>query len=269
MRKLDDELQNLFTKRKLNDDEYINKKDNLIYCSKCHTPRQNSTGYILCKCQEEEINREIAKQEHENFLAKVAQLKKNGLPDESLYDYTFKNDNGMNPEIKFAHKYVENWDEMKSTSTGLLIWGNVGTGKSFFAGCIANALLEQGVSVYMTNFARILNALTGMYSTNRNEYIEKLNQYSLLIIDDLGIERNSEFAMEQIFNLIDSQYRSKKPMIITTNLTLEEIKKPNDLARLRIYDRILERCIPIKINNQNIRELNAKENFQRVSALFS
>lgn len=57
--------------------------------------------------------------------------------------------------------------------------------------------------------------------------------------------------------MIDSRYRSKKPLIVTTNLTLDELKHPKVLARARIYDRVLERCVPPKINNQNIRELNA------------
>ena len=65
----------------------------------------------------------------------------------------------------------------------------------------------------MTNFSRILNALSGLYSEEKNQYIDSLNQYSLLIIDDLGIERSTEFALEQVFNVIDSRYRSKLPLI--------------------------------------------------------
>jgi DNA replication protein DnaC len=156
---------------------------------------------------------------------------------------------------------------MLESSTGLLLWGGVGTGKSFFAGCIANALLDQGVPVLMTNFARILNTLTGMYSQDRNEFIDSLNKYSLLILDDLGVERNSEFALEQVFSVIDSRYRSKKPMIVTTNLTLEELKRPADLAHARIYDRVLERCVPLKINNRNIREGNSARNLDQAREL--
>jgi len=143
---------------------------------------------------------------------------------------------------------------------GLLLWGDVGTGKSFIAGCIANALLDQGVPVMMTNFARLLNKLTDMYSSDRNAYINSFNSFPLLIIDDLGVERNSEFAREQVFNIIDSRYRSQLPMIVTTNLTLNELKSPEDLARARIYDRVMERCIPIRVNDQNVRKLMAAEN---------
>ena len=121
----------------------------------------------------------------------------------------------------------------------------------------------------MTNFARILNALNGMYAEDRNRYIDSLNQYSLLIIDDLGAERGTEYALEQVFNIVDARLRSDLPMIVTTNLTLNEMKHPADLAHERIYSRVLERCIPLKINNQNIRQLKAQENFARTKLLLS
>ena len=143
------------------------------------------------------------------------------------------------------------------SNIGLLLFGDVGTGKSFFAGCIANALLDQDVPVLMTNFPTILNRLTGMFSEDRSEFIASFDEYDLLIIDDLGVERSTEYAMEQMFFVIDSRYRSRRPMIITTNLKLSELKNPPDLAHARIYDRILERCAPILFDGKNFREENA------------
>ena len=106
-----------------------------------------------------------------------------------------------------AHRYVEQWQTMRTENIGLLLWGGVGTGKSFLAGCIANALMEQEVPVCMTNFARILNdSFSG-----RNEVVDRLCRYSLLIIDDFGMERGTEYALEQIYNIVDSRYRSRKP----------------------------------------------------------
>lgn len=267
----------MFQSRTLQEDEYLNETDGLIYCSKCHTPRQRRVQFkervmiptVRCRCQQEAYEKEENERKHQEQLLLVSRLKANGLQDKSLRDYTFANDKGYNPEIQKAHDYVAHWEKMKEKSLGLLLWGDVGTGKSFFAGCIANALLKQGIPVLMTNFSRILNTLTGMYSDDRNQFIDSLNKYSLLIIDDLGIERSTDFALEQVFNIIDSRYRSKKPLIVTTNLTLDELKHPSDLGRARIYDRVLERCVPLKINNQNIRELNAAANMQQARKLFN
>ena len=275
MRKFTEELTNQVPTRELQPDEYFHDSDNLIYCAKCHTPRQGRYTLqgrvfmppIRCKCQQELYDQEENRRKLLEKQAEIERMKASGLQDKALYDYTFDKDNGINPEMAYAHKYAENWEDMKANSSGLLLWGNVGTGKSFFAGCIANALLEKGVPVLMTNFSRILNTLTGMHFEDRNQFIDSLNRYSLLIIDDLGIERNSEFVLEQVFNVIDSRYRSKKPLIVTTNLTLTELNNAPDVAHRRIYDRILERCAPIRINNRNIRQDNASANLQEAKKI--
>lgn len=263
--------------RPLAEDEYIDKTSGLVYCKECHTPRQASIElggavvhpYCICQCQSEARELELAKEKQLREQQRIARLKANGLQDASLRQYTFADDAGITPEMQKARSYVEHWPEMKATATGLLLWGSVGTGKSFFAGCIANALLDRGVPVLMTNFSRILNALTGMFSDDQNKYINSLNHYSLLIIDDLGMERGTEYALEQVFNVIDARLRSNLPLIVTTNLTLHELKHPSDLAHERIYSRVLERCIPLKINNQNIRQMKAQENFARAKLLLS
>lgn len=152
------------------------------------------------------------------------------------------------------------------TGVGLLLWGGVGTGKSFLAGCIANALMEQEVPVRMTNFARILNELNNSFS-GRNDIVDKLCRYPLLVIDDFGMERGTEYALEQIYNIVDSRYRSRKPLIVTTNLTLDEIRHPQDTAHARIYDRLLEMCVPISCIGVSFREENAQEKLERLKSL--
>ena len=175
-----------------------------------------------------------------------------------MQDWKFENDAGCNPQMKLARQYVEYWTEMQKKNTGLLIWGGVGTGKSVFAGCIANALMEREVPVCMTNFARILNELNNSFS-GRNEVVERLCRYPLLIIDDFGMERDTNYALEQVYNIIDSRYRSKRPLIITTNLTLDEICKPKNMAYQRIYDRVLEMCAPLVFKGESRRRANAQQ----------
>ena len=258
------EMEGLVRPLSIREDEYLNE-DNLICCSKCHTPRQKRIEVAgkrmeprcMCACQTADHEKREQERKHREFLDMVERNRSVGLPDPELRKYTFENDLGYNPkQIAMAKQYVQHWEEFLASSTGLLLWGNVGTGKSFIAGCIANALLDKGVPVIMTNFARLLNKLTDMYSGDRNAYIDSFKKYPLMIIDDLGMERNSEFAREQVFSVIDSRYRSQLPMIVTTNLSLEELKDTTDLSKARIYARVLERCLPIRVNEQNIRELN-------------
>lgn len=275
MRKIDEILNCIPKEQPLKENEYINETDGFIYCSKCNTPKQMKieilskplTVPVMCKCRSIEYEKEQEERKKREHMEYIARLRSSGLQDKALRDYTFENDEGYNPEMEKAHKYVEQWDKMKAMSAGLLLWGGTGTGKTFFAGCVANALIDKGVPVLMTNFARILNSLTNMFSEDRNGFIDSLNKYELLIIDDLGMERQSEFALEQVYNVIDSRYRSKKPLIVTTNLTLDELKNPTDISRKRIYDRVLERCVPLKINNKNIRTMNAAINFSAAKEL--
>lgn len=135
-----------------------------------------------------------------------------------------------------------------------------------YAACeVANALIDKGYPVLVTNFARIINALQATFE--KQEYIDSFNRFSLLVIDDLGIERNTEFAKEQVFNIIDSRYRAGLPMIITTNLSIDKIKKPDDIENGRIYDRILERCFPIEVSGQSRRRKAIKESYDDMKNL--
>ena len=81
----------------------------------------------------------------------------------------------------------------------------------------------------MTNFTAILNDLSERFE-GRNEYIDYLCRYPLLIIDDLGTERGTEYALEHVYNVIDSRYRSGKPLILTANISPDVLNNPPDMA---------------------------------------
>ena len=171
-------------------DEYIEPADGLIHCKKCHgsrqtvVPRFGGSGYFmprcLCSCQQKAQEERKAREEQRERMERIKRRKAQGLQDRYLYDYTFANDNGQNPVMEKAHTYVEHWKEAYRDNTGLLLFGDMGTGKSFFAGCIANALLDRDVPVLMTNFPSILNRLTGVFAEDRAAFIASLDDYSQL-----------------------------------------------------------------------------------------
>ena len=199
-------------------------------------------------------------------MQRLNMMKSLCFEDHALYSWTFDKDNGKNPVMKVARDYVDKWSDALSGNTGLVLWGDVGTGKTFFAACIANALVEQNVSVKMTNFSTILNDL--FTESDKNKYLNRLNDHSLLIIDDLGIERGTEYALEQVYNVIDTRYKSGKPLIVTTNLTLDELKAPTDIPHKRIYDRVLGMCVPVMFNGVNFRKEEAAAKMEAAKKLF-
>ena len=234
-------------------EQYLGE-DGLIYCGKCHTPVQCRITFegrerimpCICKCQKEERERQEQRMKEEEQLLYVRRLKAAGIQERHLQDWTFASATDT-PSVQMAKRYTENWKKVKAENLGLLLWGDVGTGKSFLAACIANALLEKGVPVLMTNFSKILNQMGAMYSDERYRYIASFNRFSLLIIDDLGIERNTEYALEQVYAVIDERYKTGLPLIITTNLTISQLRNPEDVAHARIYSRILEMCTPVHV----------------------
>ncbi len=252
-------------------------EDGLLYCGKCHKPKEAyfPQGKALfgrdrhpseCDCRREERERQEKRESDEKHNAEVERLKREGFSNPAMRHWTFENDNGKCPQIGKAHSYVEKWETVRSENLGYLLWGNVGSGKSYFAGCIANALMEKEIPVCMTNFATILNNL--FYgSENKNEYIVRLCSYPLLILDDFGMERGTEYGLEQVYNVIDSRYISKKLLIATTNLTPEQLKKPEDVSHARIYGRLLEMCVPVRFTGGDFRRITAQQKMERLKKL--
>lgn len=251
--------------------DYVGE-DGLLYCGKCHTPKQMRlpfnpfTGDKLetvlrsaCQCQreaDEEAERQIVRR---RFHMNMEQHRKDGLSCPDGLRYTFAQDDRQQPKVSDAcRRYVECWDEMKANNIGVLFYGSVGTGKSFLASCIGNGLLDRQVPVAATNFPRLLNLLQGTYE--KQTLLDRLSIYKLLIVDDLGVERDSAYAEEQIFNIIDARSKSELPMIVTTNLTLEEMEHPTSMQYARIYDRVLGMCpIRLKLTGKSRRTSSAAE----------
>ena len=247
------------------DSEYIGE-DGLLHCSKCHHKTETIIKHpftgedrkvpCVCKCRTEMDDFKDRQKQEE-----LERKKRICFAESNMFNWTFANDDGKNEKLSNAMKnYVKNFAEFKKDGKGLLLYGTVGTGKTYYSACIANALIEEGYSVLMTNFARLTNSLQGTFD-GKNEFIDSLQRYTLLIIDDLGAERKSDFMQEQVFSIIDARWRSSLPMIITTNLTAEEIKNPQEVGYARIYDRILERCFPIAVMGESRRRQEVKDSF--------
>ena len=249
--------------------------DGLLYCGKCHTPKQTRLSFnpltgdkeptivrAACQCQREADEEAERRAVRERFRNDMARRREDGLSCPDGLRFTFAQDDRQQPKVSDAcQRYVECWEEMKANNIGVLFYGSVGTGKSFLASCIGNGLLDRQVPVAATNFPRLLNMLQGTYE--KQALLDRLSIYKLLIVDDLGVERDSAYAEEQIFNIIDARSNSELPVIVTTNLTLEEMEHPTTMQYARIYDRVLAMCpIRLKLAGESRRKANASEREQ-------
>lgn len=251
------------------------EKDGLLHCGKCHTPKQcfvEVFGYIrkppcLCKCKKEARDREEEERKQREFAQKVARYRSVGFPESEMRNWTFANDDGKNPKMTAAmQNYVKHFAEFQKQGKGLLLFGSVGTGKTYHAACIANALIDTGVPCLVTNFARIANTVQGLFE-GRQEYFDSLNRFPLLVLDDLAAERKTEWMQEIVFNIIDARYRAKLPLIVTTNLTREELMNPDDITYQRIFSRLFEMCTPIEIAGADRRHAALKNDIAATKQL--
>lgn len=263
-----------------NNGDYIGE-DGLLHCGKCKGKKQTRLpGTILtggremvvrciCACQAEENRRKEEAEERRKAMERIERLRNNSLIDDKLRNVrlsTFERNADNQKAYQSAEVYVRKFDEMYANRQGILFWGPVGTGKSYTAACIANELMERMIPVIMTSFVKILQNIQGNQEEEK-VFMNRMNDAQLLIIDDLGTERNTDYALEKVYNIIDSRYRAGKPLILTTNMTLKEMQETTDIRYKRIYDRIFEMCFPVRVAGRSWREREAAKRFDKMKSL--
>lgn len=239
----------------------------MCLCGKCGKPRECFIEYpigsgkgiiktIPCQCKIKDEEEYQQRRELESFQDRVKELRRLGITDEAYTAQRFENDDGRNPEVtERCMQYVEKWAQMQENCFGITFTGAVGGGKSFYACCIANALIDRGVKVLVTR----LSDLVRNRVQDKGDFV-KLRDFDLIVLDDIGIEGATQTA----YNIVDDIYRANIPLIVTTNLSLSQLKESTSIEKQRIYDRILQRAsYPIKvdvtISRLDIARKNAKK----------
>lgn len=248
-------------------------EDGLVYCGKCGSRKQLRVKFgdkthvvrCVCKCESKELEEKKRQEEYEEQMRRINRLKEASMMDKKYREVTFDKYEVREENKKvfeMVKKYADRFQDMYKKNQGLLLYGPVGTGKSFTAACIGNYLLDNAKPVIMTSFVKILQDI---WENDREaEYITILNSASLLIVDDLGTERETDYALEKVYNIIDSRVRANKPMIITSNLELNDMMECEDIRKKRIYDRILECCYPMYVGGKSFRMMKAAQRFDEM-----
>lgn len=213
-------------------------------------PDCKDSGYIgqeKCHCFKQRIISILYKQS--NISEQIEQFSFDHLSRE-YYDETGRS--LFDRSLENSKKFVENFD---SNYQNLLFYGTVGTGKSYMSGCIAKALLERGYSVIYFSAISLFETLA-KYTFDRSSekdlegIAEDLYTCDLLIIDDLGTELINAFTLSQFFALLNERILRRKPIIISSNLTTEELR---DHYSDRIFSRVVSNFTFCKLIGPDIR----------------
>ena len=260
--------------------DYV-REDGILMCGKCHTPKQcyaklpvrpvkiDADGKmkmrvrlapVSCQCRRAALEREREYDRQTQFNTWMAEQShlygiSGGVPKTAV----FEADDGREPQaLEVCRRYVDTWPQMRQNNIGILFCGANGTGKSFHAEMIVNALLKKRIPSLVTSFPALLAAMEKF--GEKREIVNHLRLFELAVIDDLGAERDSSYALEQVFNVIDARYRQKKPLIVTTNILYETLKNETDPKYKRIYERVVEMCpIVVSMNTGRRRAEIARE----------
>lgn len=214
------------------------------------TPRQ-------CRCQRERM---AAKKEKER-LADIEIARDRSLPTATARQSRFETSQDTD-RLRLLKRYADRWDEVKNES-GLMLWGGVGTGKTHAAYCIANALIDKGVSVHVTRISTLADSIFDD-KFGQQHAMDKVRGCALLILDDVGAERETSFMCEKAFQFVDERIETGKPLIVTTNLSPQMMDATTDIDKKRLFDRIRGATAPIEFKGQSRRAMKAQDNISRL-----
>jgi DNA replication protein DnaC len=253
-------------------------------CTDCNTPTQKDIEIlgvlrrvpVSCQCRQEAAEREKQAAEQRDLRRRLEKFKAYSLMDSRFEASTFENwqhrtDN--RDDYILATKYCEKWETMYANNRGLLLYGKAGSGKTFLSFAIANALYRQGVAVMAISICKLLAVIKDSFDRHgefgETDVLNTVRDASLLVLDDLGVEYKTAWAYEKLYAIIDTRYRANRPLIITTNFSLDALRENLATVDLkakvrdpseRVFSRITELCVFHEIKGASWRISKAVQN---------
>lgn len=214
--------------------------------------------------QDRQRQEEERRKKEKEKIEKLFEMSKMG---ERFKSRTFENfvvNQENKKSLEVAKAFVENFEQAKSSGLGIMFIGSYGAGKTHLACGIAIELIKKGIPVVYGTAITLLSKIKQTYEEEiKTKEWDLLNLYStvdLLIIDDLGKEKPSEWVLEKLYHIINQRYENLKPTIITTNyddvtLTNRLSTKNNNSTAEAIVSRLNEMCTGVYMNFKDYRKL--------------
>jgi DNA replication protein DnaC len=227
-------------------------------CSKC-----SDTGYTedgkRCSCLNKQIINNLYSISNMGYMLQKENF--NTFDINIFSNEPFKNEKltprqNMYYILEISEDFCANFND---TNMNLLLYGSTGLGKTFMCNCIANYLLSKEVSVlYQTAFSLFEIVENHKFNKQSESEENKMNynmifDCDLLIIDDLGTEVSNSFTNAELFNIINERLITNKKVIISTNLSLEQLR---DTYSERITSRVFNSFVPLKFYGEDLRYKN-------------
>lgn len=244
--------------------------DGFLHCTICGGKRQTSpypgrTVFCFCPCQSERRDKLEQERKRREAMDRAERFCALGVSLNEIRGYTFSKDTRMSAELKDSlWTFIEDFQELHTEGRGLLLAGNVGTGKTFAAGCVLNELNLRGFMCCMTQPAHLVDQYSAYLNDPQKQesFLHTLCNYDLIVLDDFGSERQTEFVRERMTAIIDELYRNRVSLIVTTNYTVKQLSQENDLGKQRMFNRLLECCTPVDVSGVSLRIEKGRDNYR-------
>ena len=247
-------------------------QDGVLHCGVCHKPK-----YILrkllgverafpinCDCREAQLRRQAEEQRQQEKLLKAEDCRRHALPYAHMHNWDFDHDDGGSPQITdHAKQYALHFAELKRMGLGLFLFGVSGTGKTYAAVQIVNALCDEGYRCLLISFLDIITNLLSLNRERRQEYIDEICSHDLLVFDDYGAEPSTYFSDMNVLEIISTCYQKRVPMIVTTSLPPESLNKEGNATRKLALSRLKERCYCLTLVNTQRKKKLAEQRWRR------
>jgi DNA replication protein DnaC len=212
----------------------------------------DGSGWILgpedvarpCECREQRLSRG-----HNRGISSVIPARYRGVSFDRPPVSDMVRDLQTKAAVTEVRAFVDNLDRRLAEGRGLWIFGDTGTGKTTLAMLISKAALEAGRSVAIYSLPKLLARIRRTYdsepgSDNYLSFFDKLTSVDLLHIDDLGAEKRSDWVLEQLYALINERYETERSVVITTNLSHEQLEEQ---IGSRTVSRLTEICDEVPV----------------------
>ena len=246
-----------------------------VYCPICGKEKTWRKGNIMgavirvpimCQCEvdlEEEIKRQEEAKAKQDRLERILALSNLG---ERFRDASFENftpTDGTEACWAYTKEYAENFT--KKTDSGICIYGRAGNGKSHLAAAMVNRLIQRGFTAVFIEVPDLFSRIKATYGAegegSEDKIMRALGECDLLVLDDAGAERPSDWVQEKFFQIINTRYKNRLPVVITTNT--KDMAGLEDIIGFRAYDRVLEMCLPLKNNGESYRRSIAVQRLRK------
>ena len=217
-------------------------------CDVCGKPIETDKAYLIgmsrerwtrCECDCERKKREASEareRDRERERRRVIRT----FPSDAYGAMVFNGAARSDVLVK-AWRFAEGFELIRPTGCGLLLHGCSGGGKTFAATCIANKVGRKTDKQGRYKYNVLFLSVPELCKPGRwdNDPTERIKSLDLLILDDMGAERGTEYAQDTLFRAVDAAYGAGVPMIVTTNCESFEG---------RTWSRVLDRCQAVKVN---------------------